>query len=186
MGLIALVPHDGREPPARSAISSRARSGAPSRRSGIRHFSAGRRSCRESSRSNHPTPPGPREVRVIPGGAGTGSLPATGPRPRMPGCLDRVGHRPRRPDPPHPGHDWEPRKSPDLDRRPKGWPTPRAISWRWGPSDWMLRDLTAAMGHSESVDRESLTARAAGRCTRLANRRLAERRSIACAPRSRS
>ena len=90
--LIALIPHDGHEPPA--AGQRRAGAGGLVRRLGALASVAPLRvprSCPGSSRSNLPRRPAAREIRVIAGGRGTGSLPATGRRPRMPGrsCSSR-------------------------------------------------------------------------------------------------
>ena len=68
--LIALVPYDGREPPAQ--VERRAGAGGLVRRLGTLascRFWHARPSCRGSSRSISPSPPGPREIRVIAGGA---------------------------------------------------------------------------------------------------------------------
>ena len=82
--LVALIPHDGKEPPAGLADDLAQAAGAPSRRSGIPRCSPGRRNCPDRADRDSlvaGTEGNPRRSRP---GHWTGSLPATGPRPRTP------------------------------------------------------------------------------------------------------
>ena len=134
----------------------RKQSGVPSRASGIPPCSLLPRNCPVSRRSNSPSPPGAREIRVIAGGlweqlpsgyrtqaedarsflldSGTDrALLVTQIRARM-GADDA-----------------------DLLVESEGMASSAADFLAFGTVRWILRDLTIAMGHSDSIDYESLT-----------------------------
>jgi alpha-mannosidase len=153
--LIALVPHDGREPPA-SVSEEQARS-VWCAVSAIWHPSLLARS-RELPRIEsieQPTSPGPREVRIIAGDsaerlpsgyrtqaedAGVAWIEAGTDRPELIARLqDRIGVTG--------GTDA-------VETEPMA--ATAADFLALGTARWMLRDLTIGMNHSDGVDRESL------------------------------
>ena len=128
--LIALVPDDGREPPA--SVSDELARSVWCAVSAIWHPSllARARELPRIESIESPTPPGPREVRVVAGGS-IERLPS-GYRTQAEDAgavAVRIGHRPRRADRPHPGpaSAWVGRRT---SSRPSRWPPRRAISWR--------------------------------------------------------
>ena len=96
--LIALVPDDGREPPAN--VERRGGPGRLVRRLGaLAPVAPGPGAATAPDRVDRsPTSPGPSEIRVIAAGPPTGSRRATGRRPRTPAPPARSGDRPRRAD----------------------------------------------------------------------------------------
>ena len=182
--LIAMVPYDGkdRRPPCRRSWPWP--SGAPSRPSGIRRCWPVRGSCPGSSPIESPTPPGPREVRIIAGDQGD-RLPSGLPDPGR-GCRcrpARLGDRPRRADPPHPGADGGRRRGRRRRDRDDGGDVGRFPGARDRAMDAPRPDRRDGALRGRRP-REPL-ARADGRGACLAARRLARRRPIASAPGSR-
>ena len=138
-------------------MSWRRRSGAPSRRSGTRPCSPVPANCRRVEPIESPSPPGEREIRVVAGGLWD-QLPS-GYRTQAEDArtvLLESGTDRARADRPDSARAREPTISQSWSRA-RAWPTRRVISWRSGRCARSCATSRSPMGHSDTIDYESLT-----------------------------